>query len=78
MNSLLDTALDRSLVLGYSRIGFAWRRRGWPQHGGDLPRLNGRTVAVTGPTSGLGEATPSTSWERACSCSCAPASAVSS
>jgi NAD(P)-dependent dehydrogenase (short-subunit alcohol dehydrogenase family) len=57
MNSLLDTALDRSLVLGYSRIGFAWRRRGWPQHGGDLPRLNGRTVAVTGPTSGLGEAT---------------------
>jgi NAD(P)-dependent dehydrogenase (short-subunit alcohol dehydrogenase family) len=57
MNSLLDTALDRSLVLGYSRIGFALRRRGWPGHGHDLPRLDGATVAVTGPTSGLGEAT---------------------
>jgi NAD(P)-dependent dehydrogenase (short-subunit alcohol dehydrogenase family) len=56
--ALLDTALDRSVVLGFSRIGLAARSRlpGWPT---DPPpdALKGRDVAVTGATSGLGLAT---------------------
>jgi dehydrogenase/reductase SDR family member 12 len=52
----LDVALDRSVVLGYSRIGPALRRTGWP----DDPApgaLAGAVVAVTGANSGLGRAT---------------------
>ncbi|TWS21552.1 SDR family NAD(P)-dependent oxidoreductase [Tsukamurella asaccharolytica] len=54
--SLLDSALDRSIAFGYSNIGFALRRMRWD--GGD-PRpesLAGRTVVVTGATSGIGAA----------------------
>lgn len=54
----IDTALDRSVVLGFSSVGPAVRRRlsGWPD---DPPpdALRGRVVAVTGATSGLGHAT---------------------
>ena len=54
----VDTVLDRTVAPGYSRIGLAVRRRlpGWPAdpQPGDLA---GRSVAVTGPTSGLGTAT---------------------
>ncbi len=51
---ILDTALDRTIAPGYSRIGFAVRSRLW---GGEtVPRLDGHTVAITGATSGLGEA----------------------
>ena len=57
MNKLLDTALDRAVVPGYSRIGYWLRRRGWPE---DDPRpgsLAGRRALVTGANSGLGKAT---------------------
>jgi NAD(P)-dependent dehydrogenase (short-subunit alcohol dehydrogenase family) len=50
-----DTALDRSVVLGYTRIGSGLRARWWP----DDPApdaLAGRRVLVTGATSGIGEA----------------------
>ena len=56
--SLLDTVLDRSVVLGYSRLGLAVRRRlpAWPA---DPPpdALRSRSAIVTGATSGLGTAT---------------------
>ncbi len=50
---MLDTALDRSVVLGYGRIGLLARRRlpGWPA---DPPRIDGEAVLVTGAASGLG------------------------
>jgi NAD(P)-dependent dehydrogenase (short-subunit alcohol dehydrogenase family) len=58
LSSVVDTALDRSVVLGFSAIGPAVRRRlpGWPA---DPPpgALRGRVAAVTGATSGLGVAT---------------------
>jgi dehydrogenase/reductase SDR family protein 12 len=48
----LDVALDRTIVGGYSRIGYEVRRRAWDA----LPRLDGRTVAISGATAGLGRA----------------------
>ena len=54
----LDTAMDRSFVLGYTTIGLGVRRAlpGWPA---DPPpgSLDGRHVLVTGASSGLGVAT---------------------
>jgi NAD(P)-dependent dehydrogenase (short-subunit alcohol dehydrogenase family) len=53
--SLIDTALDRSIALGYGNLGLAVRRRlpDWPA---ELRRMDGRTVLVTGAASGLGRA----------------------
>ncbi|MFC0316192.1 SDR family NAD(P)-dependent oxidoreductase [Gordonia phosphorivorans] len=51
-----DTLLDRSVIAGYSRLGYALRAAG---RSDDDPRpgaLAGRTVAVTGATSGIGAA----------------------
>jgi dehydrogenase/reductase SDR family member 12 len=50
---MIDTVLDRSIVLGYGRIGLGVRRRlpGWPA---DPPRIDGAVVLVTGAASGLG------------------------
>jgi len=52
---ILDTLADRTLVPGYSKLGFALRRRGWRP----LPAgaLRGKRVLVTGANSGLGKAT---------------------
>jgi NAD(P)-dependent dehydrogenase (short-subunit alcohol dehydrogenase family) len=58
VSTFVDRAMDRSVVLGYSKIGLAVRRRlaDWPA---DPPSgaLAGRDVAVTGASSGLGIAT---------------------
>ena len=56
LTAALDRLLDRSVVLGYSRVGNALRRTWWPK---DPPAgaLSGRVVAVTGANSGLGKAT---------------------
>lgn len=53
--SAADTLLDRTVVAGYTAPGLALRRRapGWSE---DLPSLEGRTVAITGATSGIGQA----------------------
>lgn len=54
----LDTALDRSVVAGYTRIGYQVRRRigTWPAD--PAPNaLRGKDVVVTGASSGLGAAT---------------------
>lgn len=54
---LLDTALDRAVVPGYSRLGYALRRRSWSEDDPVPGSLRGRSVLVTGATSGLGRAT---------------------
>src|SRR5579883_2282169 len=48
--ALLDTLLDRSVVGGYTNLGYLLRSRGWA----DPPRMDGKTVAVTGASSGIG------------------------
>jgi len=50
---LIDTIPDRSVVFGYGNTGFEVRGRlsGWPA---DPPRMDGRTVMVTGSASGIG------------------------
>lgn len=55
MLSVVDSALDAMIVPGFSRVGYAVRSRRW-----QAPRtrdMSGKTVVVTGPTSGLGLAT---------------------
>lgn len=51
IGELLDTLLDRTIVGGYTRIGYAVRSRHW-QH--SLPQMDGRVVLITGASSGLG------------------------
>lgn len=51
----MDDVLDALVIPGYSRIGFAVRSRGWLESEGQP--LLGRTVVVTGHTSGIGLAT---------------------
>lgn len=50
-----DTVLDRSVVLGYSKLGSKLRRLWWPA---DPPpgAMAGKRVVVTGATAGIGEA----------------------
>jgi NAD(P)-dependent dehydrogenase (short-subunit alcohol dehydrogenase family) len=54
--TLVDAALELSVVGSFSRVGYAARSRldRWAEPPPDV--LRGRTVALTGPTSGLGRA----------------------
>lgn len=54
--SALDWAMDKSLVLGYTKIGPALRRRWWPADP-EPDALEGKHVLVTGASGGLGLAT---------------------
>ncbi len=53
VSDVVDTALDRSIALGYSKVGLAVRRHlpGWPA---DPPRMDGKVALVTGAASGIG------------------------
>jgi NAD(P)-dependent dehydrogenase (short-subunit alcohol dehydrogenase family) len=53
--SLLDTILDRTVVVGYTRVGYRLRRRiVWSPAGLRPHAMDGKVVLVTGATSGLG------------------------
>jgi dehydrogenase/reductase SDR family protein 12 len=52
---ILDGALDRSVVLGYTRLGSLLRRAWWPADPGHTS-MAGKRVVVTGATAGIGEA----------------------
>ena len=53
--AIVDAALELPVAPSFTRIGYAVRRRtaGWRDL--DSYQLSGRTIAVTGATSGLGE-----------------------
>jgi short chain dehydrogenase len=52
IDSLPDTILDRSVVGGYTSVGYRIRSRTW--QASDLQRLEGEVVVVFGATSGIG------------------------
>ncbi|HZJ05918.1 MAG TPA: SDR family NAD(P)-dependent oxidoreductase [Nocardioidaceae bacterium] len=56
LTNAVDTLLDRSIVLGYSRVGSTVRRLWWPE---DPPpgAMAGKRALVTGATSGIGKET---------------------
>ena len=55
--STLDTAMDRTVVIGYSRLGYLTRRGWWDPRDPSPRALDGATAVVTGANSGLGKAT---------------------
>jgi dehydrogenase/reductase SDR family protein 12 len=52
IDSLLDAILDRTVVGGYTSVGYRIRSRTW--HASDLQRIEGKVVVVSGATSGIG------------------------
>jgi NAD(P)-dependent dehydrogenase (short-subunit alcohol dehydrogenase family) len=53
VTGLLDGAMDRSLVLGYTKIGSGLRRRWWPADPAPGSMV-GKRVLVSGATAGIG------------------------
>lgn len=56
MLDVLDEVLDLLVVPGFSRLGYAARRREWPKGDPAVGALAGATVMVTGANSGIGKA----------------------
>jgi dehydrogenase/reductase SDR family member 12 len=52
LTSALDAVLDRTVVVGYTSVGYRLRQRWWNPD--DLRSMKGQVVLVTGATSGLG------------------------
>ncbi|MEO5709645.1 MAG: SDR family NAD(P)-dependent oxidoreductase [Nocardioidaceae bacterium] len=57
LTNALDTALDRTVLPGYSKIGFWLRRPAWEADDPEPGSMVGRVAVVTGGNSGLGKAT---------------------
>ncbi len=55
LSAAADTALDRSVVLGYTKLGSGIRRLWWPDDPAPAD-MAGKRVVVTGATAGIGEA----------------------
>jgi|SRR5947209_2697603 len=54
INWLLDDILDRTVVAGFTNLGYRIRSRTWGRS--ELQRMQGKVVLVTGASSGLGRA----------------------
>ncbi|HEY5285981.1 MAG TPA: SDR family NAD(P)-dependent oxidoreductase [Solirubrobacteraceae bacterium] len=52
IGSLLDTILDRTVIAGYTRVGYRMRRGMW--NPAEMQSMDGKVVLLTGGTSGLG------------------------
>src|SRR6201986_5671327 len=52
ITSLLDDVLDRTVVAGYTNVGYRIRSRRWSAN--ELQQMRGKGVLVTGASSGLG------------------------
>jgi len=51
-DSLIDSVLDRTVLAGYTSVGYRIRARAWGAS--ELPRMEGKVALVTGANSGLG------------------------
>ena len=57
LTAALDTALDRTIVPGYTKLGFWLRRSTWERNDPRPRALRGKVAVVTGANSGLGKST---------------------
>ena len=56
LRRIVDDALEATVVGSWSRLGFVARRRLWHWDDRPGPEFTGRTILVTGGTSGIGQA----------------------